>query len=108
MDQPLWTGGKLDAISDLAAARSNEAAYTLGESSYVLAQKVLSVLQNYIQADGEIRGFSEGKKQLESLAEMLDRRIEAGISATSDKELLNARISQIDADLMIAQRNNFV
>jgi len=103
VDQPLWTGGKLDAISDLAAARSDEAANTLGESSYVLAQKVLSVLQNYIQADGEIRGFSEGKKQLESLAEMLDRRIEAGISATSDRELLNARISQIDADLMIAQ-----
>mgnify|MGYP001172779868 CR=1 FL=1 len=103
LDQPLWTGGKLDAISDLASAREDEAEYTLGETSYALAQKVLSVLQYYIQADGEIKGFSEGKQQLESLAKMLERRIEAGVSSESDRELLHARIAQIDADLMLAQ-----
>jgi adhesin transport system outer membrane protein len=103
IDQPLWTGGKLDAISDRAAAYEDEAKYTLGETSYALSQKVLSVLQSLIQADGEIKGFREGKSQLEEMAAMLDKRVSAGVSAKSDRALLNSRISQINADLMMAQ-----
>lgn len=103
LDQPLWTGGKLDALSDLAAARQDEAHYTLGESSYALAGKFLMVLQSYIQADGQIKGFDEGKRQLESFTQMLDKRIDAGVSSESDRELLNSRIAQINADLITAQ-----
>ena len=102
IDQPLWTGGKLDALSDLAYARGDEAKHTLGESSYALAQKVLSVLQYFIQADGEIKAFTKGKEDLESLAKMLGRRVEAGVSSESDQALISARIFQIEGDLMMA------
>jgi len=103
LDQPLWTGGKLDAASEIAASKEEEAEYTLGENAYLLSERVINVLQNYIRADGEIKGFKQGKVQLESFSEMLDRRIEAGVSSESDRELLNARIAQIDSDIMTAQ-----
>ncbi len=103
LDQPLWTGGRIDAMNDLAASRQEEAQYTLGESGYALAEKFLSVLQNYVQADGEIKGFTEGRKQLESFSKMLDKRMEAGVSSEADGELLNSRISQIESDLMMAE-----
>lgn len=103
LDQPLWTGGKLDAASDLALSRENEAEHSLYENAYILSERVISVLQEYIRADGEIKGFMEGKEQLESFSEMLNRRIEAGVSSESDRELLNARIAQIDSDIMMAQ-----
>lgn len=103
VDQPLWTGGKLDALSDMAESRQEEAQYTLGESGYALAEKFLNVLQNYVQADGEIRGFIEGRKQLQSFSKMLDKRMDAGVSSEADGELLNSRISQIESDLMMSE-----
>lgn len=103
LDQPLWTGGGIDAMNDMALSRQNEAQYTLGESGYALAEKFLNVLQNYVQADGEIRAFKAGKKQLESLSEMLDKRMEAGVSSEADGKLLDSRISQIEADLIMAE-----
>lgn len=103
LDQPLWTGGKLDAKSDYAFAQGDEAKYTLGESGYALAQRVIDVLQSYIQAEGDIRGYSEGKAHLEELSKMLEKRVSAGVSAEADSQLLNARIAQISADLISAQ-----
>jgi len=104
IDQPLWTGGKIDALNDMAYARGDEAKFTLGESSYDLSQKVLSVLAVYIQADGEIKAFKKGKEDLETLAKMLNRRVGAGVSSESDEELIRSRIFQIEGDLLTAQR----
>ena len=103
LDQPLWTGGRIEAMNDKAAARQEEAEYTLGESGYALAEKFLNVLQNYVQADGEIRAFTAGRKQLEDLSKMLDKRMGAGVSSETDGELLASRISQIEADLIMAE-----
>jgi len=102
IDQPLWTGGKLDALSDLAYARGDEAKYTLGESGYALSEKVLSVIQALIQADGEMKAFEQGRKDLEELSKMLERRVKAGVSSESDQALIDARMSQIEGDIIIA------
>jgi len=104
IDQPLWTGGKIDAMNEIAYARGDEAKYTLGESAYELSEKVLSVLQAYVEADGEIKAFQKGKKDLEALAGMLTRRVGAGVSSESDEALVKARIFQIEGDLMTARR----
>lgn len=105
IDQPLWTGGKLEALSDLAYARGDEAKYTLGESSYLLSEKVLSVIQALIQADGEMKAFEEGRKDLEELSQMLERRVKAGVSSESDQALIDARMSQIEGDIIIASNH---
>lgn len=103
LDQPLWTGGKLDATMDIAQSRKNEAEFTLDETAYTLIDNLLRVLQNYVQADGSIHANEEGKKQLELFEQMLSRRIEAGVSSVADSELLRARLSQINADLVVAK-----
>jgi len=104
LDQPLWTGGKIDALNDLAYARGDEAKFTLGENAYDLSQKVLNVLEAFIQADGEIKAFQKGKEDLETLANMLNRRVGAGVSSESDEELIRSRIFQIEGDLLTAKR----
>ena len=103
LDQPLWTGGRIDAMNDMAASREEEARYTLDESGYALAEKFLNILQSYIQSDGEIKAFSAGQEELQSLSQMLENRMNAGVSSESDGELLDSRISQIDADLIMAE-----
>ncbi len=103
IDQPLWTGGKLDALSELAYARGDEAKYSLEESAYALTQLVLDIVQSLIQADGEIKAFEKGKKDLEGLSQMLERRVEAGVSSEADQELVSARMFQIEGDILIAK-----
>ena len=103
LDQPLWTGGKLDAQSDYAASQDEEAQYSIAEQSYALAEKFISLLQDFLQAKGEMQAFEEGKAHLSFLAQMLDRRIAAGVSADSDRELLHSRVAQIESDLIVAQ-----
>lgn len=103
LDQPLWTGGKLDATVDIAQSRKNESLYALDESAYVLMENLLRVLQNYVQADGSIYALEDGKQQLEVFDQMLSRRIEAGVSSLADSELIKSRLSQISADLTVAR-----
>lgn len=102
LDQPLWTGGKLDAAVDIAQSRKNEAVAALDESGYALIENLLNVLQNYLQAKGSIAALRDGKEQLETLNLMLERRIDAGVSSLADRELLKSRLTQINSDLSVA------
>ena len=104
IDQPLWTGGKIDAKRDLAYAQEEEARSLFGESAYDLAAQVLDVLKVLIQSDGDIRAFERGKKDLLELAQMLKRRVAAGVSSESDQALLQSRIYQIESDLITAKQ----
>ena len=104
IDQPLWTGGKIDAKIDLAYAQEEEARSLFGESAYDLATQVLDVLKVLIQSDGDIRAFERGKKDLLELAQMLKRRVAAGVSSESDQALLQSRIYQIESDLITAKQ----
>lgn len=103
LDQPLWTGGKLDALNDLATSKERQAYSVFDESAYILAEIFLNVLEKFIQADGEIKSFTKGREQLQSFSDMLGRRVEASVSSESDRDLLSARIAQIDGDLIAAQ-----
>jgi adhesin transport system outer membrane protein len=103
LDQPIWTGGKLDALSEASASRERQAQAMLDESAYSLATIFLNLLEQFVQADGEIKSFTKGKEQLEKFSEMLIRRVEAGVSSESDHALLQSRIAQVEADLITAK-----
>lgn len=108
LSQPLWTGGKLDAAYDQATAAKAEAVYALDEKKYKLIETVLEHCQNYIQSKYSKEALYEGIKRLDSLSEMIDRRISSGISSESDKKLLQSRITQIKSDLLSAQQKEQV
>ncbi|MDD5053111.1 MAG: TolC family protein [Sulfuricurvum sp.] len=103
LDQPIWTGGKLDAAMDIAESKKHEAEYSLDELSYTLVENLLNTAQNYLIAQGDVLVLQEGKKQLVSLSDMLKRRIEAGVSAIADQDLIQSRLEQIDSDLKTAE-----
>lgn len=99
LDQPLWTGGKLDAEYETATLQKSESELLLDESAYSLIESLLQSVQTYQQSLGSIVALQEGKDQLSELRGMLERRIEAGVSSQADRELLLSRLSGITADL---------
>lgn len=103
LDQPIWTGGKITSKHDIAISKEQESLFELEENSYKLMENFFTVLENYLQASSQIKELDEGLKTLYSLDEMLERRMEAGISSVSDKELLRSRIEQINSDMILAK-----
>ncbi|MBD3806933.1 TolC family protein [Sulfuricurvum sp.] len=108
LDQPLWTGGKIDASVDIAALQQQEAIITLSENSYTLIESLLLALQSYQQSILSIRALEEGKSQLNGLQAMLERRIEAGVSSQADRKLLLSRMGQIQGDLEAAHTRSIM
>jgi len=103
LDQPLWAGGKIDAIRDKAKAQKNEATYVYAESQYQLIEDYLNTLQKYIQAQDKINIMNDGVSQLQSIMQTIDRMIAAGELGMADKNLLNTRIADIYSSLEITQ-----
>lgn len=103
LDQPVWTGGKLTSRYDMATSKEKENIFELEETSYRLIENFLSVLESYAQSKANIIELQEGLNNLNEFNEMLDRRMDAGVSSNSDKDLLNARIEQINSDMIVAK-----
>ena len=103
LEQPLWTGGKLDSQYDIALSSKAEAGYTLEESKYRLVERILNLLQAYSQGKSAEISLKEGYDRLSEFTVMIDKRIEAGISSQSDEILLNSRLIQIKSDLINAK-----
>jgi len=104
LEQPLWTGGKLDANYDKALSNEKEALFSLEERKYKLVEMILTYSQNYIQAKYSKQALNEGLIRLGSFSEMIDRKISVGLSSQSDKKLLEARLTQIKSDLISAEQ----
>ncbi|MDN5102574.1 TolC family protein [Aliarcobacter butzleri] len=103
IDQPIWTGGKLTSNYDIATSREKENNFELEENSYKLIETYLNILETYLQSKSNIKDLQEGADNLNGFSQMLSRRIEAGVSSTSDNELLNARIEQINSDMILTK-----
>ena len=103
LDQPIWTGGRLDAAYDKAKAQKDEALHSYDENQYKLIENYLNTLKNYLQAKEKIKVLNENKKQFNALMQMLDRMITAGISSQTDKDLLNSRLANVYSDLVITK-----
>ena len=103
LDQPVWTGGKLTSKYDMATSKEQENIFELEETSYRLIENFLGVLESYAQSKANIIELQAGLNNLNEFNEMLDRRMDAGVSSNSDKDLLNARIEQINSDMIMAK-----
>lgn len=103
LDQPIWTGGKLDSAYDKAQAKKEEATQSYSEYRYKLIENYLNTLQKYVDSSEKIVVLKENKKDFRDLNEMLDRMIKAGVASNADKNLLKSRTSSIDSNIVITK-----
>ena len=103
LEQPIWTGGKLDSQYDMALSNKTESGHTLEENKYKLVERILNLIQAYSQGKSAEISLKEGYDRLSGFQDMIDRRVESGISSQSDKILLNSRLIQIKSDLVNAK-----
>ena len=108
LDQPIWTGGKIDSTYDKAKALEKEANHELDENRYKLVDKYVNTLKEYLKSKDKIKVLNNNKKQFYELSLMLDRFMKAGELSLTDKNLLNSRIASISSDLVITKSKHKV
>jgi adhesin transport system outer membrane protein len=98
-DQPLYTGGRLDAELDSAASRRQSAALGVQETGQSVALQVVSAYQQLQTAQAQAGAIAAYRDRLTALSGTLDRRVDSGVSPAAEKSLMNARLVQAQNDL---------
>lgn len=103
LSQPLWAGGRLTAGLDAAKARAQSARYSVGEAQQGLAFSVTAAYQNFVQARGRQQVLERFLARLDGYQQSMQRRVEGGVSPSSDLELVRSRRSGARAKLIEAK-----
>ena len=103
IDQPIWDGGKIDAVRDKARAWKNEATHIYAKSQYQLIEDYLQTLEKYLQAQDKISILNGAVNQLNAIMQTVDRMIDAGELSVADKNLLSTKIADIYSILEITK-----
>ena len=104
LNQPIWTGGRLTAGLDAARLRRELSTLDIQDVSQNLSLKFIGLYQSWWALDAKVRIQKRDLKRLESLREMMVRRVESGVSAEIDLDLASVRVVQQQADLAQSQR----
>ena len=103
VQQPLWSGGRLDAGLDAANSRTRSANVAISEAQYSIALRVTGAWQGWMQARGRAEALNAGIARLGVYAESVRQRIKGGVSPEVDRELVESRLSQVQGDLAAAR-----
>lgn len=92
--QPLWTGGKLKANVNQAIYDDKAAMAYVYEQQNTVAKNTIDIWRGYIYAIALQQLYVDNLKQLAEFEAMMKRRVEQGVSAKIDLELVTNRILQ--------------
>ena len=107
LQQPLWTGGRLEAGIDKAQVSVSLSEATYAEVRQQLALKVLQAYSEWLAAQLKTQANEASQATHLRLREQVQRRIGEGVSAQSDLVLAQSRLDAINADVIAsaAQRD---
>lgn len=92
--QPLWTGGKLTANVNQAIFDDKAAIEHIYEQQNQVAKTTIEAWQSYITAVAKQRVYLDNLDQLNDFEAMMQRRVNQGVSAKIELDLVTNRILQ--------------
>lgn len=91
LDQPLWTGGRIDAGIDAADHRLQAANVAINETRLDLHMKVAAAASEALHQQERLRVAQSHVSQLDKLLGMIRRRVKQEVSAVADFNLAQSR-----------------
>lgn len=108
LNQPLWSGGRIESGIDEAAAQESSAVANVAITQYDLALSIINSYQLFVQSQARLEALTKFSERLKFYRERMDKRVAYGASPANDSELLDARIATNEAQLRVAQENENV
>lgn len=106
LQQPLWTGGRLDGNLDKAEAQARVAEADLEATRQQIALRVVQAWSDAAAAQGKLAAYEQSRAVHARLLGLVERRTREGASAQADIDLARSRLDGTEADLAsaVAQR----
>lgn len=102
LQQPLWTGGRLDGNLSKAEAQALAARADLEATRQQLALRVIQAWSEATAAQGKVVAYAQSRDVHARLLGLVERRTREGASAQADIDLARSRLDGTDADLATA------
>ena len=99
IEQPLWTWGRLTAQIDAAESNSQAQAAQVEDSQLSLALAIANAWQSLVNANGRIESLTILSGHMNRFLGMMERRVEAKVSAPIELDLIHTRIAQLKIDM---------
>lgn len=103
LQQPLWTGGRLTAGLSKAQATATATQASLEEVRQQLALRVVQTYSDWLAAHGRGQSFDKSIEVHLRLSDQVNRRIEQGAAAQSDRILVESRLANLHSDSVQAR-----
>jgi adhesin transport system outer membrane protein len=103
LQQPLYTGGRLTAGADKAQASLDQSQAALEESRLQLSLRVVQAYGEWLSAHLKAQASQKSEDTHNRLLRQVQRRIDEGVSAESDRVLAQGRLDAVRADVTAAR-----
>jgi adhesin transport system outer membrane protein len=103
LQQPLYTGGRLTAGADKAQASLDQSQAALDESRLQLSLRVVQAYGEWLSAHLKAQASQKSEDTHNRLLRQVQRRIDEGVSAESDRVLAQGRLDAVRADVTAAR-----
>lgn len=103
LQQPLWTGGRLNGNLDKAEAQARVAEADLEATRQQIALRVVQAWSDATAAQGKLAAYEQSRAVHARLLSLVERRTREGASAQADIDLARSRLDGTEADLAAAQ-----
>jgi adhesin transport system outer membrane protein len=99
LQQPLWTGGRINAGVDAAKARVDAAGSGIGEAEEAVLTRLIEAYVAAARRQAQQRISVENVRQHEELRNLIQRRVDQQISPKVDLSLADSRLAQASSEL---------
>ena len=100
LQQNLWAGGRIDTSVKAAQSRVKVAQLLVLESQNTVANRTLDAWLALLTGFGRRQTAQLGLVRLQSLSEMMGRRVDRDVSPNVDLLLMRSRVAQAQSDLL--------
>lgn len=104
IDQPLWSGGRIDAGIDAAGSRVDAAGAGIEEERLTLSLRVIAAYTEALRQSARMQVAETGMAEHDRLLDMIRRRVAQSVSSQTDQRLAESRAYQAANDVSNARQ----
>lgn len=98
VEQPLWTGGRINAAIGAAEARVDAARSGVAEARQLVLDRTAATYAEAMRLQSRLAAADAAIDDYGKLSEMIERRVSSGISPRSDGVTVRARLQQAQGE----------
>lgn len=104
LEQPLWTGGRIDGRIQLGQVSLRSAEASVRDAEFNALTQVAGAFFDWLRLDDRHKSALQNVKEHERLFQLIDRRVKSDISPPADATLAQARLQQAESERLQIQR----